>query len=270
MDLNKAEKRQRIEKLTLLHDSLRRMDRVAVAYSGGIDSSFLLHSACEALGKGNIVALHAVSSLAGDVQRENAQRVFEQAFSGRAEYYEVQVDPLSWPDFTANADNRCYLCKSRLYRMFIDEMTSLRCHFLLDGTNRDDLGQIRPGLRAIRELGVRTPLADAGLSKREIRLSAKEANLPNYASPANSCLATRVATGTVIRRELLERIEKAENFLEKLGFSGTRVRPFRGFVLIDLLSEDVERFCLLKNREVIQDFFNDCQLGSAFIHIVGR
>lgn len=270
MDRNKERKLQQIEKLGHLHNALQDMDKVAVAYSGGVDSSFLLHSACSALEAGKVVAFHAVSSLTGRLQREKAQKIFHKAFIGRAEYREIVVYPLSWTDFTANTDKRCYFCKSRLYQIFIEEMKDVQCRVLLDGTNADDLEQNRPGLRAIRELGVRTPLADAGLGKEEIRVLAQNAGLPNYDSPANSCLATRIATGREITSSLLERIEKAENFLERSGFLGTRVRPFGEFTHIDILSEDMERFCLSGNRQTIQDFFTESGLGNAFLNIAGR
>ncbi len=258
------------EKLTHLHDILQDMGRVTVAFSGGIDSSFLLHSACRALGAEKVAAFQAVSCLTSRTQREKAGAIIRQLFADLGQYREVEVDPLSWPEVCANTGARCYFCKSRLYRLFQAEIEVGQGGLLLDGTQADDLKQERPGLRAIRELGVRTPLLEAGLTKEEIRTAAREAGLPHHDRPADSCLATRIAPGREIVQTLLEVIEKAEEFLESLGFSGTRVRPLDGFSHIEIGSEDMARFSLPENRLAVQHHFTGLGLGEVFLKITGR
>jgi uncharacterized protein len=258
------------EKLTHLHEILQDMGRVTVAYSGGIDSSFLLHSACRALGAEKVAAFQAVSCLTSRSQREKAGAIIRQLFADLRQYREVEVDPLSWPEVRANTGERCYFCKNRLYRIFMAEIEDGQGGLLLDGTHADDLKQQRPGLRAIRELGVRTPLLEAGLTKEEIRTAAREAGLPHHDRPADSCLATRIAPGREIVHASLEVIEKTEYFLESLGFIGTRVRPFDGFSHIEIGNEDMARFNLLENRHAVQHYFSDLGLGEVFLKITGR
>ncbi len=249
------------DKLTHLHGILQDMDRVTVAYSGGIDSSFLLSSACRALGAEKVAAFQAVSCLTSRNQRERAGAIIRRLFADLGQYREVEVDPLSWPEVRANSGERCYFCKNRLYRIFLAEIEGGRGGPLLDGTQADDLKQQRPGLRAIRELGVRTPLLEAGLSKEEIRKAAREAGLPHHDRPADSCLATRIAAGREILQASLQVIEKAEDYLEGLGFIGTRVRPLDGFSHIEIGSGDMARFSLPENRLAVQRHLSDRSLG---------
>jgi uncharacterized protein len=258
------------EKLGHLREILQGMDRVTIAFSGGIDSSFLLHSACLALGANKVAAFQAVSCLTGGSRREKAGAIIHQQFADLGHYREVEVDPLSWPEVCANTRERCYFCKSRLYRIFLAEIKAGHGGLLLDGTQVDDLNQDRPGLRAIRELGVRTPLLEAGLTKREIRAAAREAGLPHHDRPADSCLATRLAPGQEIVQGLLEIIDKAEDFLEYRGFFGTRVRLMNGFTHLEIGSEDMARFSLPENRLAVQHLFTELGLGEVFLKITGR
>lgn len=258
------------EKLGHLREILQGMERVTIAFSGGIDSSFLLHSACVALGADKVAAFQAVSCLTGNSRRAKAREIIRRQFTDLEQYREVEVDPLSWPEVCANTSERCYFCKSRLYGIFLAEIKAGHGGLLLDGTQVDDLHQNRPGLRAIRELGVHTPLLEAGLTKREIRMAAREAGLPHHDRPADSCLATRLAPGQEIVQGLLEVIEKAEDFLEFKGFLGTRVRPMNGFTHLEIGREDMARFSLLENRLAVQRLFTELGLGEVFLKITGR
>ncbi|MGB5230825.1 MAG: ATP-dependent sacrificial sulfur transferase LarE [Desulfoprunum sp.] len=257
-------------KLALLHASLRKLERVAVAYSGGVDSTLLLHAAVQALGPDRVIAVHAVSCLNGAIQREQALALFGTLFPDGVELRRITVDPLGWEEFVENTDQRCYFCKKRLYRRFSDEFSEDTARRLLDGTNADDVLQHRPGIQAIRELEVMTPLLDAGLSKMDIRLLAQQAGLPNHALPANSCLATRVGSGRRIEARLLQHIDMAEAFLHRSGYPGSRFRLVQNDIHLEIRHEEMERFQREDIRSAFQTYVSDLGYGFNFNNVTCR
>lgn len=189
-----------------------------VAFSGGVDSSLLLRAVVDVDPSG-AVALFADSLLQSQVDRENVGCVADRL---GAQLRVVAIEPLRWPDFVANPQDRCYLCKKSVYRQF-QVLLPLGAG-LLDGTNRDDLDASRPGRRAIDELGVVSPLALAGLTKGEVREAARRLGLPNWNRPSSSCLATRIPVGFAILPELLHHVEAGEQLIRAQGFGHVRLR----------------------------------------------
>lgn len=189
-----------------------------VAFSGGVDSTLLLKAVVEAH-PSRAVALFADSPLQSRADRDNVSYLAD--YLG-VQLQQVVLDPLLWPDFVANSPERCYHCKSSVYRYF-QRILPKDC-LLLDGTNRDDLDAHRPGQRAIAALGVISPLALAGLSKAEVREAACWLGLPNWNRPPSSCLATRISVGSAIRPELLRHIEEGERVIKAQGFGHVRLR----------------------------------------------
>ncbi|BHH83006.1 ATP-dependent sacrificial sulfur transferase LarE [Desulforhopalus sp. 52FAK] len=230
------------EKIVRLKEILQQHTRLAVAFSGGIDSTFLLHFAIQSIGGENVIAYSCTSAVNSASGLVNMRKVFATHFAKVATLSEVEIFPLSWKEFVTNNDKRCYFCKKRMYRTLLDESKKNDCFTLADGTNVDDLKGNRPGLRAIRELNIQTPLVDAGLTKQEIRRIAKEHGLINYDLPSNSCLATRVKKDTEITLLTLNVIEKAENYLKKLGFVGCRVKVSGHSAVISLVKGDFALF----------------------------
>ena len=258
------------KKLCHLSSTLKGLEKIAIAYSGGVDSTLLLYYSVQILGAENVLALYGESCLTGPRRQVKAESFFRAAFQQRLELRRIPVDPLAWQGVTENTNRRCYYCKRGLYQRFLSEIVTLQGWHLADGTNVDDSTQYRPGTEAIRELRVATPLLAAGLTKDEIRFLAGNAGLPNHAEPSDSCLATRIEAGIRITPHLLGRIELAESVLDTAGFSGTRFRIARDCVHLEIREQDMERFCCRDTRSLIQQCADDLDLGRVFLSVTGR
>lgn len=207
-------------KLTQLQNTLLEMERVAVAFSAGIDSTLLLKIAHDTLGD-NAIGITAVSASLPTHEKEEAASLADQI---GARHVFVESHETEDERYLANPSNRCYFCKINTYDELIACAQDLGFDQMIDGTNADDVGDHRPGRQAAREHGIRSPLQEVGLSKAEIRELSRELDLPNWDKPAAACLSSRFPYGTMISIETLGQVEQAENALRKLGFRELRVR----------------------------------------------
>lgn len=262
------------DKVEKLHRTLSDFGRVAIAFSGGVDSSFLLKSALDVLGAGNVVILHGRSCLQKKVEQERAETwLSRHGYSSDIDHLFIELQPLGWKEFISNPKERCYLCKHRLYRLFLDELDKRGIHVLLDGTNTDDLKDRRPGLRAIHELGVQTPLVSCGLGKADIRELSRELKLDTSDQPSSSCLATRIPHGLEITVQRLERIAAWEDGLAELGFDGCRVRmdvKSERIVYLQLIQADLDHFVNPAIRRAVFRFFKNTGVSQVYLDLEGR
>lgn len=216
---------QILEQEKKLCRALEGYGRVAVAFSGGADSSLLLWYAAKMLGPENVIAFTSRSCLLKTHELDRVSNWFaEHELPGPVSHHFVDIDPLAWDEFVINPDDRCYRCKSRVYRLFLTKAAEMGISTLIDGTNSDDMQSDRPGLKALHELNVGTPLADAGFSKEAVRSLSREIMLKTWDRPSSSCLATRIPNGMEITRERIQLISRAESVLDEMGFEGCRVR----------------------------------------------
>lgn len=230
--------------------------RVAVAFSGGVDSTLLLYMALSTLGHDQVVVLRGLSELISKREREGGDKTLDELGVPPERRIVVTQHPLIWPEFVINAEDRCYYCKKRVYQSFRRVLEEKEYPILVDGSNVDDLKSHRPGFRAIHELDVKTPLLDAGLNKEEIRSLAKSHHLGTHDKPSNSCLATRLPAGSLIDKEGLDLVESCEEFLLNRDFIGCRVRPMLKDVVLELTEKDGERLLRSPVRVEIMHFFH--------------
>lgn len=235
------EKREKLKRIIGSCDSL------AVAFSGGVDSALLLAVAHEVLGE-RVIAVTATSA-AFPAREEAEAKAFCEARGIRQ--IQIVVDPLEVEDFRKNTAERCYHCKRMIFSEIVRAAKESGAKHVAEGSNLDDRSDFRPGMRAVEELGVISPLMEAGLYKEEIRHLAEEMGLPCFDKPAYACLATRIAAGEEITKEKLGMIERAEAFLIGQGFPAERVRMHGDLARIELLPDDFGRIFAGDLREMI-------------------
>ena len=227
-----------------LNEFFSLVPKAAVAFSGGTDSAFLLWAArecgCE------VRAYYGKTAFQPQFELEDARRLASEL---EVPMTVVEADILSVPEAAANGPQRCYHCKTALFSRLRQAAREDGYTVLLDGTNASDDAGDRPGMRALRELEVRSPLRECGLTKDEVRRRSREAGLFTWDKPAYACLATRVPTGEAVTPETLRKVEAAEEALFSLGYSDLRVRVFHGAARLQLPGQQLEQAA--KEREAI-------------------
>lgn len=220
-----------------LIQSLRGLDSLLVAFSGGLDSTFLLASAHEALGDG-VVAVTAESVIYPSHELQDAIALAQKK---GIRHLVIPFHVMHLREFISNPPDRCYHCKKALLRTLLDIAKEKGINHIAHGANADDLGDYRPGSRAAKEMGVLAPLLDAGLGKEEIRFLSKEMGLSTWEKPAMACLASRIPYGDDITEDKLKMIDEAESFLAQCGLRQFRVRHHGNVARIEVSPADMER-----------------------------
>lgn len=252
------------EKYKALQEELRAMKSVAVAFSSGVDSTFLLAAAVDTLGKDHVMAVTASSCSFPERERKEAQGFCEKR--GIRQVIVVSEE-LDIEGFRHNPKNRCYLCKHELFEKILAIAEENHLAAVVEGSNMDDNGDYRPGLRAVEELGIKSPLRAAKLTKQEIRELSKRLDLPTWDKQSFACLASRFVYGETISEERLGMVDRAEQLLLDLGFHQVRVRIHgegeATMARIEVLPQEIAILVEAAKREKIYSYFKE--IGFAYV-----
>ncbi len=254
MDIDSA-----IGKKKLLVRLLRDTGSLVVAFSGGVDSTFLLAVAYEILGAGAVAAT-AISEIYPEREKDEAVKFTE---TRDIEHLVFRSEETNLPAFVSNGPDRCYCCKRALFEKLIQLAQQRGIKRIAHGANLDDLKDYRPGFRAAKEMGVMAPLVDVGLSKQDIRLLSRQMRLPTWDKPSKACLASRIPYGSAITSEKLKMIDEAEAFLFDSGIRQCRVRHHGSVARIELETEGLKKVVADDFRKAIVHKFREI----GFIHV---
>lgn len=231
-----------------LEEKLKQLEKVAIAYSGGIDSSFLLFMANKVLSRNNVLAIIANGAM---VPRKDYKEAIDFLKENNFNYREIKYNPLDILEFKENHKDRCYYCKKNLMQSIINEAKSNRFNNILDGKNADDLNVYRPGNKATEELKIISPLAELNIDKSTIREEAQKLGIKFWNKPSNSCLATRFPYNTVLTEEDLSKVDKSEELIKALGIQRVRVRVHGNIARIEVEKEEFNK--IMGNRELAKN-----------------
>ena len=241
------------EKYQQLQAIFKEMDRTLIAYSGGVDSALIAKVAQDVLGD-RVLAITAISP---SLLPEELVEAEEQAASMGIAHEIVETQEMENPNYTSNPINRCYFCKSELHDTLKPLALERGYPYVVDGVNADDLRDYRPGIQAAKERGVRSPLAEVGFSKLEVRELSKQLGLSWWDKPAQPCLSSRFPYGEEITLEKLQRVGRAEIYLRKLGYRNLRVRSEGQTARIELPPEKIQEFVINTDlSQVVKAFQN--------------
>lgn len=252
------------KKLSDLRKLLKSFGSAAIAFSGGVDSTFLLKVAHEELGE-KAVAVTVFSPL---IPKKEAFEAANFCKNENIRHFVLELDPLEIHGFKDNPENRCYICKKEIFNKIEDLASENGVFTVCDGSNADDTGDYRPGMQAIRELGIKSPLLECGLTKNEIRILSKEMDLPCWNKPSAACLASRFVYGETITEKKLKMVEIAEDFLHKKGFLQQRVRIHgENLARIEIEKNDFDKILAIKDE--INSFFKDLGFVYTTLDLIG-
>jgi len=251
------------QKMDHLKTILSGMESAVVAYSGGVDSTFLVKIAQDVLGD-SVTAVIMISPTLPKRELEDARKI---AGNLGIKLVETESREMDLPDFLANSSQRCYFCKDHSYDLLNKYAAENNIQNMIDGSNADDVSDHRPGQQAALEQGVRSPLREAGLTKQEIRKLARTHNLPNWDKPSSACLSSRIPYGTKITPSLLKQVEEAEEFLLKLGFDELRVRHHGDIARIEVSTTVFDQ--VMENRSDIINFFKKLGFSYTTLDLTG-
>jgi pyridinium-3,5-biscarboxylic acid mononucleotide sulfurtransferase len=251
------------EKYEKLKAIILDLEKVLVAFSGGVDSTFLLKTAVDLLGNQRVFAVTAISKTMSRQEGRDARTYAENI---GVEHIEIETSELDIPEFVQNPENKCYICKKHRYGRLVKLSKERGFDFVVDGENADDHLDFRPGSIAAKELGIRSPLREAGITKKEIRHFSKELELLSWDKPSFACLASRIPYHELITEEKLNQVDKCEEFLRRLGFlPQLRVRHHGNTARIELDDKDFVKLIQDDLRSRIVHFFKS--IGFKFITI---
>ncbi len=235
-----------MNKIKRLENVLCKLKKVVVAYSGGLDSTFLLKTAFDTLGKRNVIAVTARSETYPYSEYKESKRIAKRI---GARHLTIKTSELKLKNFKSNPVNRCYYCKKELFKKLDDIKSKSGFNYVLDGTNCDDLKDVRHGRKAAREIGVRSPLLEVGMTKNDIRKYSKRLSLPTWDKPSFACLASRIPFKSEITKIDLKRVGRAEDYLRRLGLKQVRVRLHEDIARLEVFKSDFDK--VLKLQDLI-------------------